>query len=61
MSMKRQDYPARWKSNPLRLACCLLQEAWTLQVAVIPAKAGIYSASLRKCAVDELDSRPSAS
>ena len=27
------------------------------QVAVIPAKAGIHSASLRKCALDELDSR----
>ena len=28
-----------------------------MQVAVIPAKAGIYSANLRKWAVDGLDSR----
>ena len=32
-------------------------ETWALQAAVIPAKAGIYSASLRKCAADRLDSR----
>jgi hypothetical protein len=32
-------------------------EAWALQAAVIPAKAGIYPANLRKCAVDGLDSR----
>ena len=32
-------------------------ETWALQVTVIPAKAGIHSASLRKCAVYELDSR----
>jgi hypothetical protein len=32
-------------------------ETWALQAAVIPAKAGIYSANLRKCAVDGLDSR----
>jgi hypothetical protein len=28
-----------------------------LQLAVIPAKAGIHSANLRKCALYELDSR----
>jgi hypothetical protein len=32
-------------------------ETWALPAAVIPAKAGIYSANLRKCAVDRLDSR----
>ena len=32
-------------------------ETWALQTAVIPAKAGIYSANLRTCAVDGLDSR----
>jgi hypothetical protein len=32
-------------------------ETWALQAVVIPAKAGIYSANLRKCAVDELNSR----
>ena len=32
-------------------------ETWALQAAVIPAKAGIYSANLRKCADDGLDSR----
>jgi hypothetical protein len=32
-----------------------------LRAVVIPAKAGIYPANLRKCAVDGLDSRPSAS
>ncbi len=35
----------------------LFSHAWTLRAAVIPAKAGIYSANLRKCAVDGLDSR----
>ena len=28
-----------------------------MEAAVIPAKAGIHSANLRKCVVDELDSR----
>ena len=32
-------------------------ETWALEAAVIPAKAGIYSANLRKFAVDGLDSR----
>ena len=32
-----------------------------MQVAVIPAKAGIHSANLRESAVQGLDSRPSAS
>ena len=32
-------------------------ETWALEAAVIPAKAGIYSANLPKCAVDGLDSR----
>jgi hypothetical protein len=32
-------------------------ETWAWQAAVIPAKAGIHSANLRKCAVDGLDSR----
>jgi hypothetical protein len=32
-------------------------ETWALQAAVIPAKAGIYSTNLRKCAVDGMDSR----
>ncbi len=36
-------------------------ETWALEAAVIPAKAGIYSANLRKCAVSGLDSLPSAS
>ena len=31
--------------------------AWAPLVAVIPAKAGIHSANLRKCAVEGLDSR----
>ena len=31
-------------------------ETQALQAAVIPAKAGIHSANLRKCAVYELDS-----
>ena len=30
---------------------------WALHVAVIPAKAGIHSENLRKCAVNGLDSR----
>jgi hypothetical protein len=30
---------------------------WALEAAVIPAKAGIYSANLWKCAVIGLDSR----
>jgi hypothetical protein len=32
-------------------------ETWALEAAVIPAKAGIYSANLCKCAVVGLDSR----
>jgi hypothetical protein len=32
-------------------------ETWVLQFAVIPAKAGIYSAILARCAVFRLDSR----
>jgi hypothetical protein len=32
-------------------------ETWALEAAVIPAKAGIYSANLWRCAVIELDSR----
>jgi hypothetical protein len=32
-------------------------ETLAVQTAVIPAKAGIHSANLRKCAVHELDSR----
>ena len=32
-------------------------ETWALEAAVIPAKAGIYSANLPQCAVDGLDSR----
>jgi hypothetical protein len=35
----------------------VIREAWALEVAVIPAKAGIHSANLRKCAVYGLDSR----
>ena len=31
--------------------------AWAPLVAVIPAKAGIHAANLRKCAVEGLDSR----
>jgi len=32
-------------------------KVWALRAAVIPAKVGIYSANLRGCAVDGLDSR----
>ena len=39
----------------------LICETRALQAAVIPAKAGIHSANLRKRAVHGLDSRPSAS
>jgi hypothetical protein len=35
----------------------LICETWALEVAVIPAKAGIHFANLRKCAVVALDSR----
>jgi hypothetical protein len=35
----------------------LICETWGLEAAVIPAKAGIHSASLQKCAVYELDLR----
>ena len=35
----------------------VVREIWALQVAVIPAKARIHSANLRKCAVYGLDSR----
>jgi hypothetical protein len=49
----------------LRLPGCRAQgggigvicETLVLQTAVIPAKAGIHSANLRKCAVHGLDSR----
>ena len=32
-------------------------EIWVSRVAAIPAKAGIYSANLQKCAVPGVDSR----
>jgi hypothetical protein len=39
------------------LRTCVFCETWALQAAVIPAKAGIHSANLQKCAVYGLDSR----
>ena len=39
------------------LGTSVIYETWVLQASVIPAKAGIYSANLRKCPVDGLDSR----
>ena len=36
---------------------CATRETRALQAAVIPAKAGIHSSNLRKCAVHRLDSR----
>jgi hypothetical protein len=42
--------------NP-KWATGVICETWALEAAVIPAKAGIYSANLRKCVVDGLDSR----
>jgi hypothetical protein len=41
----------------LRPGTGVICETWALEAAVIPAKAGIYSAKLRKCTVDGLDSR----
>ena len=35
----------------------VIREVWALQVVVIPAKPGIYSAGHWKCAADGLDSR----
>ena len=50
----------RW-SQPSRcfplVGTGVICEIWAFQAAVIPAKPGIYSANLRKCVVDGLDSR----
>jgi hypothetical protein len=40
-----------------RLGTGVICQTWASQMAVIPAKAGIHSEDLRKCAVDRLDSR----
>ena len=40
-----------------RVCIAVSCETWALEVAVIPAKAGIHSANVWKCAVDGLDSR----
>ena len=46
------------KSSPLpQPGTGVICETWALEAAVIPAKAGIYLANLRKCAADGLDSR----
>jgi len=45
--------PARYKRPGSGVIC----ETGALQAAVIPAKAGIHSANLGKCAVHGLDSR----
>ncbi|MGD0010023.1 MAG: lysylphosphatidylglycerol synthase transmembrane domain-containing protein [Terriglobia bacterium] len=46
-----------WEVTTRRRGTGVICETWALEAAVIPAKAGIYSANLRKCAVDGLDSR----
>ena len=45
-----------WEVTTRRRGTGVICETWALEAAVIPAKAGIYSANLRKCAVDGLDS-----
>jgi hypothetical protein len=47
----------RIQQNQAVRVTVVICETWALQAAFIPAKAGIYSANLRKCAVDGLDSR----
>ena len=47
---------ADWREFDFQLGANAICEAWALQAAVIPAKAGIYSASLWKRAVVGLDS-----
>jgi hypothetical protein len=47
----------RWVHLKAFVGTGVICETWGLQAAVIPAKAGIRSVILRKCAVDKLDSR----
>jgi hypothetical protein len=46
-----------WAQRLLCVGTGVIREPGALQAAVIPAKAGIYSANLWRFAVDGLDSR----
>ena len=46
-----------WGDGTSATGTGVICETWALEAAVIPAKAGIDSANLRKCAVEGLDSR----
>ncbi|MGD0009849.1 MAG: hypothetical protein ABSE93_15050 [Terriglobia bacterium] len=46
-----------WGDGTSATGTGVICETWALEAAVIPAKAGIHSANLRKCPVEGLDSR----
>jgi hypothetical protein len=46
-----------WRRETFCRGTAVIRETRALEVAVIPAKAGIHSANLRKCAIHGLDSR----
>jgi hypothetical protein len=46
-----------WGDGTSATGTGVICETWAPEPAVIPAKAGIHSANLRKCAVEGLDSR----